>query len=42
MKAEVIVALAIVFVLGFGLGFAVRAAISFGRRRAAMKRRYSH
>jgi hypothetical protein len=41
VKAEVIVALAVAFVVGFALGYAVRAAISFGRRRAAMKRRYS-
>jgi hypothetical protein len=41
MRADVLVALAMAFVIGFALGYAVRAAISFGRRRAAMKRRYS-
>jgi hypothetical protein len=41
VRTDVFAALAMAFVVGFGLGYAVRAAISFGRRRAAMKRRYS-
>jgi NhaP-type Na+/H+ or K+/H+ antiporter len=41
VRADVLVAVAMAFVIGFALGYAVRAAISFGRRRAAKERRYS-